>query len=127
MHRSSQATDRTGAARNADASIGVVFGGNNWTASNMIAGASAGSDGLFGTEDDALIPGGNLVVARIASIAIKNVAAGTEAAGDRFGFVAQEIAAFKVAGIKLPLNPGASNDPGGPVGSTGDVHAREVV
>ncbi len=119
--------DRTGAAINADASIGEVRIGRDWIASNLIAGASAGADGLFGTDDDALISGGNAIVARIASIIIEGTASGTAAADDHFGFVAEQIAAFQAGGTKLALTPGAGNDLAGlPVGSTGDLQVREV-
>ena len=118
--------DRTGAAANADASIGNVFIGGNWMASDLIAGASAGNDGLFGTEDDALISGGNPIVAKIASILINGAATGTETDADHFGFVAGQIAAFKAGGLKLALNPGPGNDLGVPIGATGDLQIREV-
>jgi len=119
--------DRTGSAANADASIGRVLIRGNWTASNLVAGASAGPDGLFGTEDDALIAGGNSVVARIASVLIKRSVNGTEVEADHFGFVAEQIVAFKAGGVKAALLSGASNDTTGvAVGSSGRVRVREV-
>ncbi len=119
--------DRTGAAGNADASIGSVFVANQWLDSDLIAGAAAGPDGRFGTDDDALIAGGNSIIAMIASIVIKGTANGTETADDHFGFVAEEIAAFTFAAVKAALTPGAGNDLAGlPVGSTGDLQVREV-
>lgn len=121
--------DRTGAAANADASIGAILVANEWLASNLIAGASAGPDGLFSTADDTVIGGGNpAIVGRIASIVIKGMANGTEAdAADHFGFVAEEIAAFKAGGVKLALTAGPSNDTAGlVVGTTGDLRAGEV-
>ena len=112
---------------NADASIGAVSVGRNWIASNLVAGASAGTDGLFGTDDDALISGDNPIIAKIASIVIKGTATGTAGGTDHFGFVAEEIGAFKSGRAKLTLTRGASNDLGGqPVGFTGDLQVREV-
>ena len=98
--------DRTGAAVNADAGIGRVTVGGNWTASNLAAGVDRGTDGMFGTDDDVLISGGNQIIAKIASIVIKGTATGTEGGTDHFGFVAEQIAAFKVAGAKLTLASG---------------------
>ena len=40
---------------NGDASIGNVEVGGDWVASNLVAGAAAGTDGLFGTADDTRI------------------------------------------------------------------------
>jgi hypothetical protein len=118
--------DRTDAAINGDAGIGRVTFGGNWTASNLVAGVSRGTDGMFGTDDDLLIPGGNQIIARIASIVIRG-ATGTEGGTDHFGVVAEEIAAFKSSGTKLTLTSGPRNDLAGmPLGSSGDMTVREV-
>jgi hypothetical protein len=120
--------DRSGAAVNADASIGPVRVAHNWTASDLIAGAAAGSDALFGTDDDALIARGNPIVAKIASIVIKGTAAGTDIGSDHFGFVSEEIGAFKSGGTKLTLTPGPSNDLTGiPIASGANLTVREVI
>lgn len=101
--------------------------GANWTASSLIAGVRAGADGMFGTDDDSRIAGPGSTVARIASIVIAGKANGTAEAGDHFGFVAKGIGFLKVDGVKFSLIPGASNDLAGqPVGSSGDLRAREV-
>jgi hypothetical protein len=121
--------DRGGVAMNADVGIGRVLIGRNWIASDLVAGTSAGSDGLFGTGDDAVIAGGNPVIARIASVVIKGTATaiGTEGGPDHFGFVAQEIDAFKFAGATLALEHGGSNDLAGfALGATPDLVVREV-
>ena len=119
--------DLTGAAINADVGIGSLKVGGDWRASDLVAGVAAGSDGFFGTEDDTLISGGNPIIARIASVVIKGTAAGTEGGTDHFGFVTQEIAAFKAGAVRPPLTPGPSNDLTGVlVGSTGDLRVREV-
>lgn len=93
----------------------------------MAAGASAGEDGMFGTADDTLIPGGTALVARIASVIVAGRASGSAAQGDHFGIIAQQITTLRAAGAKLPLSRGPGNDiPGLPVGSTGDLRVREA-
>jgi hypothetical protein len=119
--------DRAGPPVNADAGIGRVLVGRNWIASNLIAGATAGIDGLFGTDNDAPISRDSSLVARIASILIKGTAMGTADGSDHFGFVAEEIGAFKTGTAKLTLTRGPNNDlTAQPVGSTGDLTIREV-
>ena len=119
--------DRTTTAVNADARIGKVFVGLDWTASDLVAGADPGDDAQFGTDDDVLIDDGNSIVARIASIVIKGTASGTAGGTDHFGFVAEQIGVFTAGDERLPLTGGASNDLGGElVGVTGDLRVREV-
>jgi hypothetical protein len=119
--------DRGGVAMNADAAIGRVLVGRNWLASDVVAGASAGADGLFGTDDDVLISIDNPFIARIASIVIKGTATGTAGESDHFGFVAEEIGAFESGNTNLTLQRGRSNDTAGlPVGITADLFVREV-
>jgi hypothetical protein len=120
--------DRTGAAVNADASIGRVTVAQNWIASSLVAGATVGSDGFFGSNGGELINGGNAIVARIASVVIAGSVNGTQQVGDHFGFVAEEIGAFKAGGSKPALSFGPGNDLVGIlVGVPGDVRLREVV
>ena len=71
--------DATGAAVNADVQIGAVKVTGQWIASDLVAGVRAGDDGIFATGDanETLIPGGNAIVAKIASITIKGAAFGT--------------------------------------------------
>jgi hypothetical protein len=119
--------DLVGAAANADAGIGRVRVGGNWTASDLAAGVNSGTDGMFGTDDDVLISGGNQIIARIASVVIKGTVTGTEVGTDRFGFVAQQLAAFSSGGVRVTLMAGPSNDlTGVPAGVTDDVKVREV-
>ena len=95
-------------------------------ASDLAAGVRPGN-GYFGDADDSLIPGGGAIVSRIASITIKGQALGSTAAGDSFGFAAQQIGALKVGGIAFKLTPGASNDLTPlPLGATADLRAREL-
>ena len=90
--------DFTGAGINADAEHRRALSRRRLDASDLVAGVAAGPDGFFGTDDDALISGGNSTIAKIASVLIKGSASGTEGGADHFGFVAQEIAAFKAGG-----------------------------
>jgi hypothetical protein len=97
--------DVLGAAVNPDAQIGVVRVSGNWTASTLVAGTTAGFDGLFGTDDDAFAEGPNRasIVSRIARVIIGGGVAGTAPDGDHFGFIAQQIGAFSSSAGALAL------------------------
>lgn len=118
----------------ADGSIGAVKVEGNWTASSLTAGALPGGDGKIGTTDDAANTTGDnaALVSRIASVQIKGSVTGTAAAGDSYGFVAQQIGAFQVGANKLALKTGAGNDNVGTdnaeflLGAFGDVRVREL-
>ena len=121
--------DQTGAAVNADASIGPVRVVRDWIASDLVAGANAGTDGHFGTEDDALISNGTSIIAAIASIVIQGAANGIDGTlSDHFGFVAEQIGAFRAAGAKLPLTVGPNNDLAAfSIGTSGNLKVRELL
>lgn len=98
--------DVAGVALNPDAQIGSVTVAGNWTASSLVAGvADIGADG-FANEDDRPIVGANNpnIISRIAAIRIDGAITGTAAAGDHFGFVAEQIIAFSHAGDRVPLD-----------------------
>jgi hypothetical protein len=119
--------DIMGAAMNADAGIGAVVVGRNWIASDLVAGVHAGDDSFFGTDDDRTIGGDTPLVARIASILIQGTAIGTAGGVDHYGFIAEEIGAFRSGGTKRALTFGSNNDVSGQqIGSTGDLQVREV-
>ena len=119
--------DKDGLPVNGDAGLGKLVIKGNLEASSIVAGASAGADGFFGNGDDALIAGGNEVVAKIASITIKGSVFGSGAAADHFGIVAEELGKLKIGGVLQPLTDGPANDLAGiPLGTTDDVRAREV-
>jgi hypothetical protein len=120
--------DRTAAAVNADAAIGAVVVGRAWLASSLVAGATRGANGFFGADGGELIARDNPIVAKIASIVIRRSVSGTEGIDDdQFGFVAEQIRAFKAAGERLSLTTGPSTDLAGlRVGRTGDLVVREV-
>jgi hypothetical protein len=105
--------DSAGLPVNADVQIGSVQIGGNWIASDLVAGAAAGPDNQFGTDDDVLIttPPGKELVARIARISIRGVINGETAPGaTRFGFVAEEIAKFQTGTARVAVEHGPGND-----------------
>jgi hypothetical protein len=116
-----------GTASNADAQIGNVKVGGNWTAGSVVAGVADTDDDGFGDADDAAIAGGSgTIFSRIASVVIGGTLSGTAAGGDHFGFTAQEVAALKIGGVKQALVAGRSNDAIDPIPPTADVAVREV-
>jgi hypothetical protein len=112
---------------NADASIGAVTVGGNWMASNLIAGAAPGGDGVFGSDDDVKITEAvtDSIFAKIASLTIKGYALGSFGGTDRFGVVAEDIGKIKVGGATYTLAAGTDTT-GLLLGPTGDFRVREV-
>jgi len=122
---------------NGQAGIGAVAVGKDWIASNLVAGASATGGGSTvspstsfggsGSKDLVLkaFPSDSNLIAEIASIVIGGDVLGTVAAGDQFGFVAQEIGSFSDGGTVFKLKAGPGND-NLPVEATGDVTLQEV-
>lgn len=99
-------------------------------ASSLVAGATAGLDGIFGTVDDEFVGSGRPgVVASLARITVGSVE-GSATPGDGFGIVAEKISRLNIGGTPVALTPGAHNDlapkPLLPDGSTNDFFAREV-
>lgn len=119
---------------NADAQIGKISVGSDWITSNLVAGIFS-EDAVFGNGDDVIIgevgqvPG---IVASIAGITIKGTVVGTFGGNDGFAFTAEEIKAVSIAGKKVQLETGPSNDnldgldPLFVFGNTQDVRIREV-
>ena len=102
---------------NADAQIGLVVVGHDWIASDLVACATAGGDGKFGTGDDTKISGAGTkdvanVFSKITSTVIGGQVLGTVAGADHFGFVAENIGSFKVKGgiTTFPRIAGNGND-----------------
>lgn len=112
--------------------IGAVTVGGNWVASDLVAGATAGTDGMFGTSDDDKIGVGNAIVASIAKIVISGMAFGTPSSvnnTDHFGFVAQQIGSCKIGATVLPLKKlvgGEVFDIGAAGEFLSDLQLREV-
>ena len=99
--------DPNGNAVNPDAQIGAVKVLSGWTASNLVAGVIAGADAGFGNPLDAKAPGADsaAILSKIASVQIGGIVTGTTSAGDHFGFVAQDVVSFKVAGVLQTARP----------------------
>jgi hypothetical protein len=101
-------------AINPDAQIGPVTVGGDWLASTIVAGVDKGGDAKFGTADDAkagIAPDNAQINSRIASIVIKGQAVGSlpvVSNTDHFGFVAQEIGALSIGGVKFTLTAGTA-------------------
>jgi hypothetical protein len=120
---------------NADAQIGTVTVGGDWIASSLVAGAEAGVDGQFGTQDDSKFSGpGNKDVAgvysRISSVIIGGQVVGTEFTGDHFGIVAESVGSLSIGANLIPLLAGKHNDDILLVplidGFFGDLRLREI-
>jgi hypothetical protein len=126
--------DRLGHAVNADAQIGTVTVGGDWTASNLAAGATAGFNGFFGDADDSKLSGvgikdETLVVSRVTRVTIGGEVRGTPGPGgltpDHYGIVAENIGSVTIRGDPLALTSGTGND-NIPAGDTGDFRVNEV-
>ncbi len=127
-----------GVAVNADAAIGKIAIGGDFQASNIIAGATAGDDDLFGTGDDVKAAVARDLASRfstISSLVIKGQALGSLASGDAFGIEAEQIIAATIAGHALKLAPGARNPQNvfglgfaspGPGAEPTDLYLREI-
>ncbi len=116
---------------NADAQIGNVTVGGDWIASDLVAGASAGADGLFGTPDDVKLSGAGVkdvanVFSKIGSLTIGGHFIGTPAAGDYFGIVAQSVGSLKVSDTVISLLAGNSNDHFLLTNFTNDLRLNEI-
>jgi len=100
----------TDVSDNADAQIGSVTVGGSWIASELGAGTYRVAGDRYekvlasGTEDS------SRRFSRIGSITIGGSVRGSSAAGDRFGFVAEEIGRVRIGGSELALTAGRSND-----------------
>jgi hypothetical protein len=100
---------------NGNAQIGTVSIGGDWVASNVVAGVenfganATDDDGFvddeinFGDANDHIINGLASSIAKIGSIIIKGVVAGTMAGGDHFGFVSHAIGSLKISGTTVPI------------------------
>ena len=123
--------DLNGNAVNPDASIGNVQVTDNWIASNLVAGVTAGGDGLFGTGgDDGVAPaaGGFTDVAKVLSkIGAVRVGGYIEgSAADplaHHAITAQAIKSLNVGGIAAVLTKGKD---GVSLGTTGNAVLVEI-
>ena len=120
---------------NADAQIGTVTVGGDWIASSLVAGAQAGADGVFGTQDDGKFAGAFTkdvagVFSRINSVIIGGQVVGTEFTGDHFGIIAESVGSLSIGANLIPLLAGKHNDDIllAPLidGFFGDLRLREI-
>jgi hypothetical protein len=112
--------------RDADVWVGPVTVGGDWVASSLAAGVTDGGDG-FGNAGDAVMSGPGVTngsgTSRIGPIVIGGDVLGTSAAGDHYGFVAQQIDGLRVGGRTYRLTATADDLA---VGLTGDVRLLEA-
>jgi hypothetical protein len=94
---------------NPDAQIGSVTIGGNWTASELGAGTYNRTGDRYNKLTIAGVPDSSRRLAKIGSIAIGGSVRGTSAAGDNFGFIAEEIGRVRIGGSDRALVPGPSN------------------
>ncbi len=119
--------------KNADAQIGSVSVGGDWIASNLVAGATAGIDGLYGNDDDVKMSGGGVkdvptAFSKIASLTIGGQAYGTVGGTDHYGIVAENVGSLKVKGgaTTFSIVTGNGNDDF-LVGLLGDFKVNEKI
>jgi hypothetical protein len=122
--------DVNGKAVNADAQIGNVLVGGNWTASSIAAGVTPGFGSYYGTFLDSVMSGTGVknvatIFSKIAGVTIGGEAMGTIGGFDYYGIVAQDVGSVKIGIAKLPLKSGPDNDVI-PIGITEDFDVREV-
>jgi hypothetical protein len=91
---------------NANASIASIIVKGNWTASNAIAGASAGNSPYWGVGDSLQSGGNPNLTAEIGKVTIGGTLTGIAASGPTFGFVAHAFTSIKVGGDSINLTPG---------------------
>lgn len=97
--------DTDGNAANGDAGIGKVTIKGNFATSSIVAGIEDVTHDGFG-QNDAMIAGGNAVLATIASITIKGTASGSTGAGDFFGITAELVSKATINGVALAVTTG---------------------
>jgi hypothetical protein len=121
--------DINGNAVNSAAQIGKVSVGGDWIASNLVAGASAGTDMQFGTSDDqvAATSDAGVVVSQIGPMVITGQVLGDPNNPDaQFGFVTQHVVSMKVGGSAIALKAGPDNDHLLVLDAAGTVTVNEV-
>jgi hypothetical protein len=125
----SEAANARGTMRNAGATIDSVTVNGAFTASSIVAGVYAGTDGVFGTADDdrttngtTNAPGNQALISRIAKVILAQVPAlpvdptPDPTAVISYGIVADNVKSVKANGAVVLLVTGPTNDPGVVVG-----------
>lgn len=109
------ASSPRGNLTNADVVIKSVAIDGDVRGINIVAGVAAGTDGKFGTSDDAAGLGASInnpsLLSKIAKVTIKG-AVETDELDDAYGIVAQHVEKLVVGGAAVTLIKGPSNDKG---------------
>jgi hypothetical protein len=116
--------DLNGDTDNADASIGPVKVGGSWSFSNLVAGARDTGAVGYGVGDSLQTVSNGMLIARIAGITIGGKVLGSESG--TYGFVSQQIDFLKIAGKKIALTDGPSNDGSKPIPGATNIFIEEV-
>jgi hypothetical protein len=116
--------DLNGNTDNADASIGPVKVGGSWSFSNLVAGARDAGPTGYGTGDLLQTVSNGMLIAKIARITIGGKMVGS--ASGTYGFVSQQIDSLKIAGKRIALTEGPSNDGSKPIPSAKNIFVEEV-
>ena len=108
----------------------LVVGAQNLGDDDTPGGTGANADNVnFGDGHDTAIGAGDIHT-RIASIVIGGIVAGTDAGGDHFGFVSQQIGSFKSPPTSPPRSPPRSPPPNeiklSPTSSDVSIHEVEL-
>lgn len=111
---------------NADAQIGAVNIAGDFIASSIVAGFSAGTDGLFGTSDDVRFTTKNVngLFSQIGRVTIGGQVVGTVGGSDQFGILADHLLGLTASGSAVTMVAGPLNDRFG-YSPTNDVLVRE--
>jgi hypothetical protein len=116
--------DLNGDTDNADASIGPVKVGGSWSFSNLVAGARDTGASGYGVGDTLQTVSNGTLIARIAGIKIGGKAIGSESG--TCGFVSQQIDFLKIAGKRIALTDGPSNDGSKAIPGAKNIFVEEV-
>jgi|GEM_PF-730347 len=116
-----------GGPHRGDANIGSITIGGSVQATNIVAAVSAGTDEIWGTDDDTLFsPRGSGLVPTIGSITIKGQLLGSPGGSDGFVITASVIKSIKVGSQSLDLSSSAVADLIEQYGPYRDITIREV-
>jgi hypothetical protein len=110
--------------------VGVGAKPGDWSATDVVAGVTAGSDGFFGTADDAGIVQVGVptkIHSEIAHVTIKGqiVPSANQQIPTHYGIVAEQVVTVRLAGSEIALQTGANNDHV-EIGGAKDTAVQEV-
>jgi hypothetical protein len=116
--------DLNGDTDNADASIGPVKVSGSWSFSNLVAGARDTGAVGYGVGDSLQTVSNGMLIAHIAGITIGGKVIGSESG--TYGFVSQQIDSLKIAGKRITLTEGPSNDGSKAIPGAMNIFVEEV-